>query len=80
MPKNVQIRNVDDATYETLRARAQAQGLSLTRYLRRELDLLATTTGWAEIFAHVDERGARGAAVSREDIAAALEADRAERR
>ena len=80
MPKNVQIRNLDDATYEKLRARARSRGLSLTQYLRHELDLLAVTASWAEIFDRVDQRRARGATVSREDMLAALEADRAERR
>jgi plasmid stability protein len=30
-PKNVQIRNLDDATYEELRRRAAAEDLSLTQ-------------------------------------------------
>jgi hypothetical protein len=80
MPKNVQIRNLDDATYEILRARAKAGDLSLTQYLRRELERLAADASMAEILARADQRRARGAAVSRDAIVAALEADRAERR
>ena len=80
MPKNVQIRNLDDATYDTLRRRAAAEHLSLTQYLRRELERLATTTSMAELLARADERRARGVAVSREAILAALDADRTERR
>ncbi len=80
MPKNVQIRNLDDATYETLRRRAAAEDLSLAQYLRRELERLATTTIMADVLARADQRRARGAAVSREAILAALEADRAEGR
>jgi plasmid stability protein len=41
VPKNVQIRNVDDATYDVLRRRAAENDLSLTQYLRRELNRLA---------------------------------------
>ena len=79
MPKNVQIRNLDDATYETLRRRAATEDLSLAQYLRRELDRIATTTSMADILARADARRARGAAVPRAEILAALEADRAER-
>jgi hypothetical protein len=79
VPKNVQIRNVDDATYEELRRRAVAEDLSLAQYLRRELDRMATTTTMADILARADARRARGAAVTRAEILAALEADRAER-
>ena len=79
MPKNVQIRNLDDATYEELRRRAVAEDLSRAQYLRRELDRMATTTTMAEILARADARRARGAAVTRAEILAALEADRTER-
>jgi plasmid stability protein len=80
MPKNVQIRNLDDATYETLRARAAAEDLSLTQYLRRQLERLASERTMAEVLVRADQRRSRGAAVSREAVLAALEADRAERR
>jgi plasmid stability protein len=80
MPKNVQIRNLDDATYETLRRRAAAEDLSFTQYLRRELELLAAQASMGEILARADQRRARGAAVSREALASAREADRADRR
>jgi len=80
MPKTVQIRNLDDATHETLRRRAAAENLSLTQYLRRELEQLASTSTMLEVLARADERRARGAAVSREAMLAVLEADRAERR
>jgi plasmid stability protein len=79
VPKNVQIRNLDDATYRELRRRAAAEDLSLAQYLRRELDRMATTTTMADILARADARRARGAAVTRDEILAALEADRAER-
>lgn len=48
MPKNVQIRDLDDTTYETLRARAEAEDLSLTQCLRRELDRLAAVPSMTE--------------------------------
>lgn len=40
--KAVQIRDVDDQTYATLRARAASEGMSLGSYLRRELHRLAS--------------------------------------
>jgi plasmid stability protein len=80
MPKNVQIRNVDETTYERLRGRAAAEHLSLTQYLRRELDRLAGTPTMAEVLARADRRREQGGGVSREALAAALEAAREERR
>jgi plasmid stability protein len=44
MPKTIQIRDVDDETYRVLRSRAAAEGLSLTAYLKRELDRMAGPT------------------------------------
>lgn len=79
MPKNVQIRNVDDATYETLRARATAADLSLTQYLRRELDHLASVPSTAEWLDRADEFRRRTGGVSAEAVRAALDESRAER-
>ena len=55
MPKNVQIRNLDDAIYEKLRSRARASDLSLTQYLRRELEHLASVPTMAEWLAEADQ-------------------------
>ncbi len=41
MSKVIQIRDVPDAVRDALAEAAQAQGLSLTRYVRRELEHLA---------------------------------------
>jgi plasmid stability protein len=79
VPKNVQIRNLDDATYEKLRARAAADGVSLSQYLRRELDHLAGLATMAEILERANRRHAAGGGVSTEAIVEALHAGRAER-
>lgn len=42
MPKVIQIRDVPDEVHEALTVAAEAQGLSLTKYMRRELEHLAT--------------------------------------
>ncbi len=52
----MQIRDLDDATYATLRERAAADGLSLAGYLRRELTQMAAAPTMAEWLARVDER------------------------
>jgi plasmid stability protein len=79
VPKNVQIRNLDDATYEKLRARAASSGLSLAAYLRRELEHLASLATMAEILEEADQWRAEGGGVSREAILEALHAGREER-
>ncbi len=41
MPKVIQIRDVPDEVHEALASAAEEQGLSLTRYMLRELEQLA---------------------------------------
>jgi plasmid stability protein len=38
MPKMVQIRNVPDTVHGTLKARAARDGMSLSDYIKRELE------------------------------------------
>jgi plasmid stability protein len=42
MPKMIQIRHVPDALHRKLRARAALAGMSLSDYLRSELEVAAT--------------------------------------
>ncbi len=79
MAKNVQIRDVDDETYQVLRQRAAHEGMSLSQYLRRELSRVAGTATMEDILARAARRREQGGGVSREDILAALDAGRAER-
>jgi plasmid stability protein len=79
VPKNVQIRNLDDATYEKLRARAAAQDLSLAQYLRRELRQLANVPTMADWIADADRWRAQHGGITREAILSALHESRAER-
>ncbi|WP_219413129.1 FitA-like ribbon-helix-helix domain-containing protein [Pseudonocardia nigra] len=79
MPKNVQIRNLDDATYERLRARAKAGDLSLSQYLRHELQHLASVPTMAEWLDSADRRRAEHGGVSREDLDRAVAEMRADR-
>jgi plasmid stability protein len=80
VPKNVQIRNLDDATYDKLRSRAAAEGVSLSQYLRRELDHLASLATMADLLARADKWREETGGVPGDVMAAAFEADRAERR
>jgi hypothetical protein len=74
----VQIRNVDDATYETLRARAAAADLSLTQYLRRELDRLAEERTMSEWLDRADRWRARHGGIGRAAVEEAFDENRAE--
>jgi DNA topoisomerase IB len=58
VPKTIQIRNLDDKTYDVLRQRAAAENLSLNRYLKRVLDELAEPT-IEEMLAHGGRQGER---------------------
>jgi hypothetical protein len=80
MPKNVEIEDVDDATYATLHARAEAADLSLAQYLRKALEQMANVPTMAEWLDRMDEKRRRHGGVSREAIDRALEESRAERR
>ena len=79
MPKNVQIRDLDDATYEKLRARAAAQDLSLAQYLRRELRQSANVPTMADWIVDADRWRAQHGGIPRETIVSALHESRAER-
>ena len=49
MPKMIQIRRVPDELHRQLKARAALQGMSLSDYLRREVELIAERSTLAEI-------------------------------
>lgn len=75
MSRTIQIRDVDDATYTALRTRAAAEHLSLTAYLRRELNNLATAPDVDDWFRRAANRD-RG--VSTEEIVRSVHEARAE--
>lgn len=79
MPKNVQIRDLDDEVYAVLRSRACAEDLSLAQYLRRELTGLAGTPSMAEWLDGIHARRRDHDGVGREaldDAVAGMRADR----
>lgn len=67
MSKMIQIRNVPDDVHRTLKVRAAAEGLSLSDYVKRDLEELARQATIEEVFARA---GARSSGVSTEEIVA----------
>lgn len=60
MSKMIQIRNVPDDVHRILKVRAAAEGLSLSDYVKRDLEELATQATIEEVFARADARGGSG--------------------
>ena len=56
----VQVRDVPEATVDALKARAAERGMTLTSYLRAELDRLAARPTNAEIAERLARRDRRG--------------------
>ena len=80
MPKTVQIRDLPDDAYDTLRQRAAAAGLGLPEYLRRRLVDLSRRLDPSEALSRqraLVEASGRGP--TRDEILAALDEGRRER-
>jgi antitoxin FitA len=56
----VQVRDVPESTVNALKARAAERGLTLTHYLRIELDRLASRPTNAEVVERLARRSRRG--------------------
>jgi hypothetical protein len=79
MARTIRIRGVDDTTHAALCARAEAERLSLSAYLKRELVRSADEPPTiAELLDRADQRRRRGASVDTADIVAAVRALRDE--
>lgn len=57
MAKTIQVRDVPDDVYRTLRIRAAEAGLSLSDYIRRDLERSAARPTVDELAARVAARG-----------------------
>ena len=73
--KVIQIRNVPDEVHRELRARAAAEGLSLSDFALRELERVTARPTLADVIARAQ---ARSGSVSSEDLVAAVRAARGE--
>jgi len=60
MSKMIQVRNVSDDVHRTLKMRAAAAGMSLSDYVKRDLEAAAALPTLEEIDARVSERGRSG--------------------
>jgi plasmid stability protein len=76
MPKMIQIRNVPDDVHRTLKVRAAAEGLSLSDYVKRDLEDLAKQATLEDVFARARARGP--SAITSEEIVADIRASRGE--
>ncbi len=54
MPKMIQIRHVPDALHRQLKQRAAGAGMTLSDYLRRELEQLAAQPTWDEVMERLE--------------------------
>ncbi len=52
----IQIRDVPDELHRTLKKRAVDAGMSLSYFLKRELEAIAGKPTWAELTARIDAR------------------------
>jgi hypothetical protein len=59
MPKTVQIRDIDDETYQGLSRRAAELGLSVPEFLRQEAERIARRPSMVEWLARTERRSGR---------------------
>lgn len=60
MSKMIQVRGVPDEVHRTLKIRAAASGMSLSDYVKRDLEIAASRPALEEIDARVRDRGRSG--------------------
>jgi plasmid stability protein len=83
MSKMIQVRDVPDEVHRVLKARAAAEGLSLSDYIKRDLEELARQATIEDVLASARARGAReraagGSRLTTEQIVAGIRASRGE--
>jgi len=76
MSKMIQIRNVPDDVHRTLKVRAAAEGISLSDYIKRDLEEVAKQLTLEDVFARARSRGPSG--IATEEIVAGIRASRGE--
>jgi antitoxin FitA len=76
MSKMIQIRNVPDDVHRTLKVRAAAEGISLSDYIKRDLEELAKQATLEDVFGDARARGESG--VTAEEIVSDLRQMRGE--
>ncbi|MGJ3231500.1 MAG: FitA-like ribbon-helix-helix domain-containing protein [Oceanicaulis sp.] len=74
MNKHIQIREVPDETHRALKARAAAEGLSMSDYLKRMIERELKRPDWAAMVQRMDAM--EPIAISGEDIVRAIREER----
>jgi plasmid stability protein len=54
--KTIQVRNVPDELHRAIKVRAAQEGLSITDYVRRELERLVSRPSMKEVLARIKEQ------------------------
>jgi plasmid stability protein len=72
----IQIRNVPDDVHTTLKVRAAEEGISLSDYIKRDLEVLSKQMTIEEIFARARARGPSG--ITTKEIVEGIRASRGE--
>jgi antitoxin FitA len=70
MSKMIQVRNVPDDVHRILKVRAATEGISLSDYIKRDLEELAKQATIEDVFARARARGHTG--ITAEEIVADL--------
>jgi len=68
MSKMIQIRNVPDDLHRELKMRAAAAGMSMSDYIKRELDLRTRKSTIAEIIARREAQGRRSTSTIQQTV------------
>jgi antitoxin FitA len=68
MSKMIQIRNVPDDLHRQLKIRAAAAGMTMSDYIKRELDLRTRKSTIAEIIARREARGRKSTATTQQIV------------
>ncbi len=76
MSKMIQVRGVSEQVHRVLKTRAAAEGLSLSDYIKRDLDELARQARIEDVFASARGRGPSG--IAADEIVATIRASRGE--
>jgi len=76
MSKMIQIRDVPDDVHRTLKVRAATEGISLSDYIKRDLEELAKQATLEDVFADARARGESG--ITAEEIVADIRQMRGE--
>jgi len=77
--KTLQVRDVPGPVHDALVRLASGEGLSLSEFLRRELERIARQRTLGEVFAEINERLGAGGGATPDEVVDMIERSRAER-